>query len=64
MRVLKLDGYCFIDIPDPIKKYAQERDWIFKYDLGKFETVVESAGLKIIASNNAGYMLQYLFSKI
>lgn len=64
VRVLKLDGYCFIDIPDPTKKYAQQRDWIFKYDLEKFETVVESAGLKIVTSNNAGCMLQYLFSKI
>ncbi len=64
VRVIKQNGYIFIDIADPLKKYAQKRDWIFSYDLKKFETIVGAVGLKILTTNRAGYMLQYLLSKI
>ncbi|KKK79238.1 hypothetical protein LCGC14_2835500 [marine sediment metagenome] len=62
-RVIKQNGYIFIDIADPFKIYAQERDWIFSYDLEKFKTTVGAIGLKIETCNSAGYMLQYLLSK-
>ena len=64
VRVLKLDGCSIIDIADPLKKYAQERDWIFSLDLEKFEKLVESIGLRIVTMNSTGYMFQILFSKI
>ncbi len=64
VRVLKQNGYIFIDITDPLKKYAQERDWIFSYDLNDFDTTVGAAGLKIVTDNTAGNMIQYLLSKI
>ena len=64
IRVLKPEGHCFIDIPDPSNSYAQERDWIFSYDLEKFETLSKSLRLRIIEKNRAGYMLQYLLLKL
>lgn len=64
IRVIKSEGHCFIDIPDPYNSYAQERDWIFSYDLEEFEILLKSLGLKIIDRNRAGYMLQYHFLKL
>ena len=64
IRVLKPDGHCFIDIPNPYDPYAQERDYIFSYDLEEFEKLVKSLRLKILARNSAGYMLQYLLFKL
>ncbi|MHA2039269.1 MAG: class I SAM-dependent methyltransferase [Promethearchaeota archaeon] len=63
IRVLKPEGHCFIDIPNPNKPYAQEREWIFSYHLEKFEQMIKSLEFKILARNNAGYMLQYLLFK-
>lgn len=63
IRVLKPEGHCFIDIADPYNSYAQERDWIFSYDLEEFEILFKSLGLKIIEKNKAGYMLQCLLLK-
>jgi len=63
-RVLKLEGHCFIDIPNPNNPYAQERDWIFSYNLEEFEKMIKSLELNISARNNAGYMFQYLLFKI
>ncbi|MBY8984196.1 MAG: class I SAM-dependent methyltransferase [Candidatus Lokiarchaeota archaeon] len=62
IRVLKPEGNCFFDIADPYKKYAQERDWIFSYDLDKFRRMIETLNFKILTQNKAGYMLQYLLS--
>jgi ubiquinone/menaquinone biosynthesis C-methylase UbiE len=64
IRVLKPEGKCFIDIPNPSNSYAQERDWIFGYDLVEFESLLKSLGLKIIDKNKtAGYMFQFLLLK-
>ncbi len=63
IRVLKPEGHCFIDIPNPNDSYAQERDYIFSYDLEEFEKLAKSLRLKILAINSAGYMLQYLLLK-
>lgn len=62
-RVLKHAGHCFIDIADPNKTYAQERDWIFSYDLEVFDHQLKSLGFNIKTKNKAGYMLQYLIIK-
>ena len=64
IRVLKPEGHCFIDIPNPNKPYAQEREWIFSYDLEKFEKMVKSLELIILSRNKAGDVLQYLLLKI
>ena len=64
IRVLKPEGHCFIDIPNPYDSYAQERDYIFNYDLEEFEKLAKSLRLKILARNSAGYMLQYLLLKL
>ncbi|KKM00034.1 hypothetical protein LCGC14_1808470 [marine sediment metagenome] len=63
IRVLKPEGHCFIDIPNPNRPYAQEREWIFVYNLEEFEKMVISLEWLILARNNAGYMLQYLLFK-
>ncbi len=62
-RVLMPDGHCFIDIPNPNNPYTQERDWIFSYNLEKFEKMTKSLEFKISARNKAGFMLQYLLFK-
>ena len=64
IRVLKPEGHCFIDIPNPYDPYVQERDYIFSYDLEEFEKLVKSLRLKILAEKNAGYLLQYLLLKL
>ena len=64
IRVLKPGGNSIIDIPNPNDSYAQERDYIFSFDLEEFEKLVESLRLKILAKNSAGYMLQYLMFKL
>jgi len=64
IRVLKPEGYFFIDIPNPYDPYAQERDYIFSYDLEEFEKLVKSLRFKILTKNSAGYMLQYLLLKL
>ncbi len=64
VRVLKPEGHSFIDIPNPLNSYAQERDYIFSYDLEEFEKLAKSLRLKILARNSAGYMLQYLLLKL
>jgi len=64
IRVLKPEGHCFIDIPNPYDSYSQERDYIFSYDLEEFEKLAKSLRLKILAEKNAGYMLQYLLLKL
>ncbi|GAH11999.1 unnamed protein product, partial [marine sediment metagenome] len=64
IRILKPEGHCFIDIPNPHDSYAQERGWIFSYDLEEFEKLVKSLRLKISTINNAGYMFQYLLFKL
>ncbi|MBA7513723.1 2-methoxy-6-polyprenyl-1,4-benzoquinol methylase, mitochondrial [subsurface metagenome] len=63
IRVLKPEGHCFIDIPNPNNSYARERDWIYSYNLEEFEKMIKSLELKISARNNAGYMFQYLLFK-
>ena len=64
VRVLKPEGHCFIDIANPHDSYAQERDYIYSYDLEGFEKLAKSLRLKILAKNSAGYMLQYLLLKL
>ena len=64
IRVLKPEGHCFIDIPNPYDSYSQERDYIFSYDLEEFEKLAKSLRLQILARNSAGYMLQYLLLKL
>jgi ubiquinone/menaquinone biosynthesis C-methylase UbiE len=63
VTALKREGHCFIDIANPHDSYAQERDYIFSYDLEEFEKIVNSLGLKILTRNSAGYMSQYLCKK-
>ncbi|MHA2180131.1 MAG: class I SAM-dependent methyltransferase, partial [Promethearchaeota archaeon] len=46
IRVLKPNGFSFLDIANPNKNYAQERDWIYSYDLDEFERMIESLNLK------------------
>ncbi|MFX1457622.1 MAG: class I SAM-dependent methyltransferase [Promethearchaeota archaeon] len=62
-RILKPDGHFFFDIADPNKKYAQERDWIFIYDLDEFKRIVKSLQFKTLKKNKAGQMIQFLLSK-
>ena len=64
IRVLKPEGKCFMDIPNPNNSYAQERGYIFSFDLEKFEKLVKSLSIKILTKNSASYMLQYLLVKL
>lgn len=62
-RVLKLRKKCFIDIVDPANKEVQSRDYLYKYDLKTFEAMINKIGFKKLVRNQAGRMVQYLFSK-
>lgn len=62
-RVLKSKKRCFIDIPDPNNKEAQRREYIYKYDLKTFEAMINKTGFKILATNVAGWMIQYLLAR-
>ncbi len=64
IRVLKPEGKCFMDIPNPNNSYAQERGYIFSFDLEEFEKLVKSLSIRILTTNSAGYMLQYLLVKL
>jgi ubiquinone/menaquinone biosynthesis C-methylase UbiE len=59
-RVLKRGKKCFVDIPDPVKKESQRRNYIYKYDLKAFEDMINKLGFKILTKNTAGLMIQYL----
>jgi ubiquinone/menaquinone biosynthesis C-methylase UbiE len=63
IRVLKPNGKCMVDIPNPYDIKTQNKVWIFKYNLDDFEGLIKSYGLKVLARNRAGYMFQYLLSR-
>ena len=62
--VLKPSGKCFIDIINPYDIKVEKMTWVYKYNLDDFERLIQSYGLKILIKNKAGYMLQYLLSRI
>ncbi|MFW9825642.1 MAG: class I SAM-dependent methyltransferase [Candidatus Thorarchaeota archaeon] len=62
-RILRPDGYFFFDFADPNKKYVQERDWIFIYDLDELKRLLKSLHFKTLRKNKAGQMIQLLLSK-
>ncbi len=64
IRVLKPSGKCFVDIINPYNIKVEKMTWVFKYNLDDFERLIQSYGLKILIKNKAGYMLQYLLSRI
>lgn len=64
VKVLKPSGKCFVDIINPYDIKVEKMTWVFKYNLDDFERLIQSYGLKILIKNKAGYMLQYLLSRI
>jgi ubiquinone/menaquinone biosynthesis C-methylase UbiE len=64
IRVLKPNGKCLVDIPNTYDIKTQNIKWIFKYHLDDFERLIKLYGLKVLARNSAGYMFQYLLSRI
>lgn len=59
-RVLKPCRKSFIDIVDPASEEAHSRDYVYKYDLNAFETMINKIGFEIAKRNVAGWMIQYL----
>ena len=62
-RVLKVDGKCFIDIPNPSLEDVYRLKHIYLHDPKKFEEICKELQFIVVEKKKAGLMIQYLLKR-